>query len=334
MHISAGDLVSLLEADLVASGWDGALAPYPGQSTPQYAMMSLRNSITKKYLPGTPRPGGKPAERALSLFLETNERCRVFNADSRLCNEAQEEALGEAKAFLYDFFYPAPRKSREWVVPYTNPVDTWTYRDFILRPSQFSRYMACGPGASVGSLSTDFYTKVGTSNLTATSQYLYDLYIQTIAYHPTWSGCEAYRSKVRGFRLVSGSKLSYVPKTSEICRTICSEPIVNMLFQKSIQGLLEERLREMLGIDLATQPFENSRLARQGSLSGRFGTIDLRSASDSLSIDLMRFLLPEEVFRLLMKLRSPKSSRTLYGTNGGALIPRGDEEAALRPRTQ
>jgi hypothetical protein len=28
------------------------------------------------------------------------------------------------------------------------------------------------------------------------------------------------------------------------------------------------------------------------------------------------------------------SSRTLYGTNGGALIPRSDEEAALRPRTQ
>jgi hypothetical protein len=308
MHINAGDLVSVLEADLVASGWDGSIDPYAGQSVQQFAMSALRKSLVKKYLPGIPRPSGEPAQRALELFLETNERCRTYQFSSRLCNEAEEEALGEARALLYDFFYPIPKHSFEWVIPWKEPQEIFAYRDFILRPSSFAQFIGHGPGASVGALSTDFLTKIGTSHLTGTSQYLYDLYVQTIDYHPTWKGAEAYRSKVREYRLVSGSKLSYVPKTAEICRTICSEPIVNMLFQKSIQGSLEARIREVFGIDLATQPSENSRLARIGSQCGRFGTIDLKSASDSLSIDLMQSLLPKEVFDLLMKVRSPKTT--------------------------
>jgi hypothetical protein len=305
MYIDSSTLTSLLEADLVAASWDGSLEPYPGQSASQFSMMNLRRSLTKKYLPGTGKSGSSQENRALDLFLAINEKCRLFDFQSRLCNEAEEIVIGEAKAFLYDFFYPKPSLRMEWVIPYAEMREVCHYRDFILRPSCFLEGVGCGPGAAVGSLSTDFYTKLATSNLTATSQALYRDYVQTISYHPTWTECETTRSKHRVFRVVSGSRLSFVPKTAEICRTICSEPILNMFFQKGIQYALERRLREVLGIDFSIQPDENARLARIGSLTQRFGTIDLKSASDSLSLNLMKDILPEEVFRLLCRYRSP-----------------------------
>ena len=65
-----------------------------------------------------------------------------------------------------------------------------------------------------------------------------------------------------------------------------------MFFQKGIGGTMRERLRR-IGINLNDQSL-NQRLALKGSITGELATIDLSSASDSVSLGLVDFLIPED----------------------------------------
>jgi len=309
MRTSAGVLQSLLELDLNAASWDGALAPYPSQTPTQFAKLALFRSLTKKFISCSSGVTPEGNSKALALFLESNELCKQYCKVSLPRTEAEEIALGEAKAFLYDFFYPKPRCSVEWVSSegLTGP-KKWLHRDFILNSHDIGKFVGYGPGASIGVRSANFFTKLANSELTLTDPCLYDFYVQTVRSLPAWKECEFYRSKLKGVRVVPGNRLSFVPKTAEISRTICTEPLLNMFFQKGIQGCLERRLKEIVGIDLQDQPEENAELARIGSISGRFGTIDLSSASDSLSLSILKEFVPQRAFDVLCKVRSPKTT--------------------------
>jgi hypothetical protein len=81
-----------------------------------------------------------------------------------------------------------------------------------------------------------------------------------------------------------------------------------MLFQKGIGAYLEKELQRKYHIDLSKQPRLNRKLARIGSADGSFGTIDLSSASDSISIELVKLLVPDVLFRWLMLARSPSTT--------------------------
>jgi hypothetical protein len=104
---------------------------------------------------------------------------------------------------------------------------------------------------------------------------------------------------------VSANKIIMVPKTAVVHRTIAIEPLLNGLVQKGVDVYLRGRLRRF-GLDLEDQE-SNSELARLGSLGGfnPFSTIDLSSASDSLSIGAVKDLLPPDWFSLMSALRSP-----------------------------
>lgn len=290
MHISAGLLTELLELDLYQNGWDGSLELYPGISDRQVALQKLRLAFTKKYLPGTSGGTSREAdERALALFLQVNEACRCWEPDLSSFDTADEIALGEAKAFIHDFFFPSDG-------------------DFVLSRSNIYAGFGLGNGKNIGSGSTDFYSKLSTSKLSSTSLTLLDFYREGISHHPTWTGLEACRYNRRGVDLVSSSRLSFVPKTTEISRTICTEPVLNMLFQKGIGGAIERRLRQVCGIDLSRQPMKNALLARLGSVDGGFGTIDLSSASDSVSLSLCEYLLPRQVLYWLKLTRCEQTT--------------------------
>jgi hypothetical protein len=307
MRINAGDLSSLLRLDLEAAGWTGALSPYPGQVRSDYAMTSLFKSLTKKYLEKSSTQGTTPEgdAAALSLFLRANSHCKDFDQGAQPRTEIEEIALGEAQAFLYDFFYPKARKSFSEDQGASQPV--YLDRDFVLSDREISLTVGCGPGASVGAKATDFYTKLATSRLTFTDPSLLLYYRQIVRHHPTWNECEVLRSTKVGERTVRGSRLSFVPKTAVISRTICTEPILNMFFQKGIEGALKRRMLEVIGIDLSIQQPKNSQLARLGSISGEFGTIDLSSASDTLSISTIKRYFPQRVYDVLMRYRSPRT---------------------------
>jgi len=105
--------------------------------------------------------------------------------------------------------------------------------------------------------------------------------------------------------LVNYNKISFVPKTAKTHRAIAVEPLLNGYLQKGIDTVMRNRMKR-IGINLQDQSL-NQRLARQGSVDDSedsFVTIDLSSASDSISIGLVRNLLPPEWFDLLNSTRS------------------------------
>jgi hypothetical protein len=96
---------------------------------------------------------------------------------------------------------------------------------------------------------------------------------------------------------VKGNVLFTVPKKSDIDRVACKEPDINMFIQKGVGSFLRRRLRRF-GIDLNDQS-RNRGLARIGSVTGELATLDLSSASDSVTTELVNLLLPTFWFTLL-----------------------------------
>lgn len=97
-------------------------------------------------------------------------------------------------------------------------------------------------------------------------------------------------------------KLSFVPKNAKTYRSVVVEPMLNGLCQLGIGDYIARRLRKF-GLDIRSQE-ANQRLARVGSLTNELATLDLSSASDSISTELVRFLLPHEWFNWLSRYRT------------------------------
>jgi hypothetical protein len=104
--------------------------------------------------------------------------------------------------------------------------------------------------------------------------------------------------------IVAGSKLSFVPKTAITDRPICIEPLLNGLIQKGHGSYIRGRLRRH-GLDINRAQDAHKALAKQGSITGSLSTIDLSSASDTISYMLIMSLLPREWFERLDAVRSP-----------------------------
>lgn len=158
-----------------------------------------------------------------------------------------------------------------------------------------------GPGASFGTKSTHPAEKMY-SRWTCTPS-AQDLVYRLRRNHPYLY----LHDKVSGdinIDLVSGSKLATVPKNEERNRTIAIEPLGNMCLQLAAGRYLEGALRH-IGLDIRTQQPKNKDAARLGSSTGRYCTLDLKDASDMFTPELVRLLLPDEWYELLMKIRSP-----------------------------
>ena len=99
-----------------------------------------------------------------------------------------------------------------------------------------------------------------------------------------------------------GNSIVTVPKNSKTDRVIAVEPGLNLWFQKGVGSMVRSRLRRV-GIDLNSQD-RNQNLARLSSKYDNLATIDFSSASDSISIETVRMLLPPKWFQLLDCMRS------------------------------
>lgn len=124
---------------------------------------------------------------------------------------------------------------------------------------------------------------------------------------------------------VRGNRFTTVPKDATKDRGIAIEPGINVLGQLAVGDLLKQKLRRVdidlrgtssrthpvlarLGLELG-RPWKGQHLhrnlAQESSVSGSHATIDLSNASDTVSLNLVKLLLPEEWFMLLSELRSP-----------------------------
>lgn len=287
MEVSSSALVSLLTDDLreaVACDFTVVRDFFPGASVRDVFACRLYSSIVKKL---SDDESSEAKARCLEKFLRANNRCREWRYDPSLSRD--EELFGTLKDELYQFFY---RLDGEPLVS--------SYFDILCRGR-------CGPGASIGANGNDFYTKLFSSKLTCTSPVLYDLYGDYLQWYPDWLRAEFNRITEFGLpRYVDCSSLSFVRKSRDIARSICTEPTLNMFFQLGLGEIIGERLKSRFGIDISVQPDRNKRLARLGSLDDSLVTIDLESASDSVSCSLVESVVPEYMQDVLWQIRTPK----------------------------
>lgn len=256
--------------------------PWPGMTLKETRANALSRSFYKKFVE---RKSFDADAKALQKFKSVNLDCSNFVLTP--CSSADDVLLGELKSTLDDFWHPNG-------LPLVG-----NHHDIL-------DHARCGPGSSVGARGQDAYTKLFASPLGTTSSRLYAMYSDYIKTDPTWSSAECQRQETYGdFHVVEGSKLSFAPKTDDISRLICVEPSLNMFFQLGLGIVLERRLRSFFGIDLTTQPDKNRELARRGSRDDSYCTIDLSSASDSLSLGMLHDVLPKSMYSWLTMLRSP-----------------------------
>ncbi len=121
--------------------------------------------------------------------------------------------------------------------------------------------------------------------------------------------------------VVPGNRFAVVPKDGKTDRGICVEPGGNLYLQKGIGSYLKERLGAVglwVWRDLHPSPTEwcpgrgnatnlHRKLARDGSVSGKWVTIDLSNASDNVCTELVRWVVPSEWFSLLDDVRSKRT---------------------------
>lgn len=96
--------------------------------------------------------------------------------------------------------------------------------------------------------------------------------------------------------------IAVVPKNAITGRTIVIEPLLNKIRQKGIGMRIKIRLREH-GLDLRFQK-PNCELAQQGSIDDSIATIDLKTASDTVSRGVVWDYLPYPWASLLDESRS------------------------------
>lgn len=102
--------------------------------------------------------------------------------------------------------------------------------------------------------------------------------------------------------LLPGSRLTFVPKTAKTDRPINIEPALNKVLQKGVGSCIRKKLKRN-GVNLNRNPERHLLLARKGSKDGSLATVDLSSASDTISYAIVMELLPFNWFELLDKLR-------------------------------
>lgn len=180
-----------------------------------------------------------------------------------------------------------------------------------------ARHFSWGPGAStqVRSREGDAYFKFGVTKPQVTTSCAM-LAACAIAQSPAWykqvaglSGSDSFTMPSPAIiardhlDLVEGNRIVTVPKNAKTDRVIAIEPHMNMYIQKGIGAVIRRRLLRA-GIDLNDQTL-NQRLAREASLSGDLATIDLSAASDTISMELVQQLLPDDWFLAIKLTRSP-----------------------------
>jgi hypothetical protein len=244
-----------------------------------YRVKTLKSTLFKKW------SGGQASQNllhqeALLRFEATVNRVRnhVIDVDDRILRYIRDEAHA---LFLCDEMQ-------------NNRLETLV---------DCMQYGKTGPGKSVACPENDFFTKMFNSGLSTTSFSLYETYVGNLS--EQWLPAETNRRQLHSVQHVAGSKLGTVDKDVTKRRVICTEPVLNMFFQLGAKSIIESCLRDVHNLDVKKQQFLNRDLACAGSINGRFSTIDLSDASDSILVTFLESILPGSTFRTLMKMRSP-----------------------------
>lgn len=250
-----------------------------------------------------PDPSLQPEEEAWKKFLASEHNCRRVN--SKLL--AERRSGREKYSVIRDL-------SRKWISKVIGR-----------EPNLRKIYERCGfgPGASLGvhgeatHLAAKLCAESWTCTPTATQYAQHAMMGEPLMWEYLQNrsifclDAETFVSEFNNrVKHVAANKITMVPKTALVHRTIAIEPTLNGYIQKGIDVYLRKKLNRV-GIDLSDQD-TNSFLAMRGSVEelDPLCTIDLSAASDSISIQVCKDLLPPAWFDLMDRTRSPSYEST------------------------
>jgi hypothetical protein len=224
-------------------------------------------------------------EVAKKKFLESEELCRATNVTWSSFRRTELNLPPD----LRQIFHSARRKIGKVL---GDDLYAWTELcDF-------------GPGAD-GSTErglTAAYNKLSTPGCITVGAYPYlNVFCELTALGRLFVG-DIETGRLR-LELSRGNSVTFVPKSAKTDRPIAVEPRWNMFFQKGLGRYIRNRLKHF-GVNLDHQGL-NQALATYSSYTGKYATVDLASASDTVSREVVLALLPEPWLTILTALRSP-----------------------------
>lgn len=292
------DLKRVIHHHLVDAGLDLSIDMSTTDMEPSTAAtVWLAQSFMTKY--NDKRSGKTADERRLAAIVkwlgveERNNRTnnRIFSTSPEITvfSSGWKGTVG-ASVYAWDILFRAKKKVARILGPVPNPVAPFLMEGGFTGGASTSKRRA-----------VDTIARKYTEQLDATPKAaeLFSL-ILTEEFEGWWSHVPRFEP-----RLVKGNILFTVPKNAEIDRVACKEPEINLWCQKAVGNHIRDRLQKLTRVDLNDQRI-NQYLASQAYKLG-LSTIDLSSASDSLTTELCRALLPEDWYKLVMALRSPKT---------------------------
>ncbi len=159
-----------------------------------------------------------------------------------------------------------------------------------------------GPGATFddkGQLTTVADKMMSVPTLTRSAEPLLEMWK-----HTAWGRGYLSRPEKRGrLRFEDSDRFTTVPKDSKTDRSIAIQPSINVFYQLGVGDAMRNRLRAW-GIDLNGGQDIHRRVACEGSATGEYATIDLSSASDTISKEVVKALLPSAWYSMLRMLRT------------------------------
>lgn len=187
-------------------------------------------------------------------------------------------------------------------------------RDYLRRllgPVPVLDKVRFGPGSTAhsrgfkGSLPNKLENDSGVYKHTP-KHYFKTLFDKNPAFYESLAYDASGESFVGRFKEIDYDVFDTVPKTVKTDRGISFGASLNMTLQLNVHDYVIARLKRW-GIDLPHVPDLHKEYARVASIDGSLATIDLKAASDSISLELVRLLLPYEWFRLLDDIRAKRT---------------------------
>lgn len=249
---------------------------------PYVAKCTLMDSLYKKLKPS--RGDRNLADIAIASFRSSNERCKGWAVSEASC-----DLLHDVRTQL----------ERDLL-----PVKDWSWQDYLDHAG-----LIPGTGASLKSRGRNsLFEKLFVNRRYTTNRALIvelNRYYQRT--NPSLLRAEQQRQILTGevATVVNYSRTTTVRKNAKTDRTICTEPSINMLFQRALGEGLNLCLRTAYGYDPALQPDRNRELARLGSMFDKLATIDLKSASDTIALNLCRAVMPSWIMAAIDDCRCP-----------------------------
>lgn len=270
----------------------------------QFAALRLYSRHGKKYDEGGDR-ADQLHDKSLRDFIEVNELCGLRGT---IFETTKPTWLDDARLFII------------------RTLERVAYEEFgsvqdCLDIGFLTRHWRFGPGSSVKCNGfTHTADKIFSSvSITDTCKPLASVLLKSDPYYAM-----KLRRQESPWIEVKGSNMTTVPKNEQTRRTICTEPLGNMACQLAAGRYIQEAL-SYIGLDLTTQQdrdyeFANQRLAHNASIGGHLATIDLKSASDLISLELIKALWPPKWYELMLMCRSSNTSMKIDGVDIGITL--------------